>query len=167
MSKNFRGVGEETPPIFEMSKLLVSLDIATNMGVIYHQRDSGVYYATTYKGSPVEQLEMLLDVLGDDVKGVSVFYEELNTFRNANTTRNILHRVGYLKNSLLADGAEFQPVNAVQARKFLGFKDKEAVGKYFSAFGLNQDEADAMVVLLFAKAQSLDLLEGEKIVCLR
>lgn len=148
--------------------LFVGLDIAEKMGVVYNRLNSGIYYCTTYKGAPVEQFEMLRDVLGDELESVVVFYEELNTFVNANTTRSLLHRAGYLKNSFLKFGVKkVEPVNALAARKFLGFKDKKSVGEYFSKWKLNQDEADAMAILLFAKAEPLELLREESVKCLR
>ena len=155
-------------PLFFMKKLIVALDIAEKMGVVYHWVDSGVYNCTTYTGTPIRQMEMLEDVLGEDVKGAVVVYEQLNTFVNANTTRSLLQRAGFLKNSLLrlgAGGAE--PVNAIAARKFLGLKDKKAVGEFFGRWKLNQDEADAMAILLFAQAIPKELLTEESIKCLR
>lgn len=161
--------GEGTPPFHFMNKkMLVGLDVAEKMGVVYSVYGSGRYFTTVYRGSPVEQLQMLEDVLGEDVKGACIFYEELNTFVNANTTRSLLHRVGYLKNSLLKLGAErVEPVNAISARKFLGLPTKTEVGDFFKPWGLTQDEADAMAVLLFAKAEPKELLTEESITCLR
>lgn len=150
-----------------MGKILVGLDIAGSMGVVYNNFGSGVYNATTYVGTPIEQLQMLEDVLGD-LTNVIVFFEQLNTFVNANTTRSLLHRVGYIKNGLIKLGVQkIEPVNAMAARKFLGFKNKKQVGAYFKDWGLNQDEADAMAVLLYAKAEPLELLTEDSIKCLR
>lgn len=148
--------------------LMIGLDIAEKMGVVYYRQNSSVYYCTTYKGTPIQQMQMLEDVAGEDIKNAIVFYEELNTFVNANTTRSLLQRAGYLKNSLLKLGAlTVDPVNAIAARKFLGCKDKKAVGDAFKKWGINQDEADAMAILLFATATPLELLSEESIICLR
>lgn len=148
-------------------KLLIGLDIAEKMGVVYHYHGSNTYNCTTYKGTPIEQMQMLEDVVGEDISGSIVFYEQLNTFVNANTTRSLLHRAGYLKNSLLRLGAsKVEAVNAIAARKFLGCKDKKSVGVLFSEWGLNQDEADAMAIMLFATAMPLELLDKESIKCL-
>ena len=59
-------------PLFSMT-LFVGLDIAEKMGVVYNRLNSGIYYCTTYKGAPVEQFEMLRDVLGDELESVVVF----------------------------------------------------------------------------------------------
>lgn len=148
--------------------LMIGLDIAEKMGVVYHRYNSGIYHCTTYQGTPIEQLEMLEDVAGEDVEGAVIFYEQLNTFVNANTTRSLLQRAGYLKNSLIKLGAlKVEPVNAIAARKFLGCKDKKAVGDVFKKWNLNQDEADAMAIFLFATATPLEILNEESIICLR
>lgn len=137
-----------------MSELIVALDVATNMGVVYKKGKQ--FFCTTYTGSPIEQLEMLQDVLGEDLAGVTVYMEQENTFRNANTTRSILHRVGYLKNSLERMGAEIKMVNAMSARKFLGVKGKENVKQLFSDFNLSGDESDALAVLMFGENITLN-----------
>lgn len=138
------------------------------MGVVYYHYNSGIYHCTTYQGTPIEQLEMLKDFAGEDVEGAVIFYEQLNTFVNANTTRSLLERVGYLKNSLIKLGAlKVEPINAIAARNFLGCKDKKAVGDAFKKWNLNQDEADAMAIFLFATATPLELLSEESIICLR
>lgn len=110
---------------------------------------------------------MLLDVLGDDVKSAKVIIEQENSFRNANTTRNILHRVGYIKNSLEKLGAVTHMANAMAARKFLGAKNKADVTAMFKPFGLTADEADAMAILCHQQAISFELLTPEQFVLLR
>ncbi len=147
---------------------IIALDIAEKMGVVYRTYGRDEFYATTYTGSPVAQMQMLEDVLGEEIQGAIVFYEELNTFVNAGTTRSLLHRAGYLKNSLLRLGAtSVEPVNAMSARKFLGFKNKKEVAEWFEKFNINGDEADAMVVMLYALATPIELLTEESIICLR
>lgn len=147
---------------------IISLDIAEKMGVVYKTYGRDEFYVTTYKGSPVAQMQMLEDVLGEEIQGAVVYYEELNTFVNAGTTRSLLHRAGYLKNSLLRLGAKsVEPINAMSARKFLGFKNKKEVADWFKKFNINGDEADAMVVMLYALATPLELLTEESVICLR
>ena len=134
----------------------IGLDIATSMGVCFYNGTN--FVCTTYTGTPIEQLETLQDVVGEDLKGAKIYIEQENTFRNANTTRSILHRVGYLKNSLEKIGAEIVMVNAMSARKHLGAKCKADVSGLFSKFGLNSDESDALAVLMFGEQLPLDVL---------
>ena len=127
----------------------IGLDIATKTGVAV-QVAPGKYFATVYQGTPQEQLDMLVDVLGEDVVGGSTFYvEQLNTFVNANTTRSLLLRSGYLCGTLKKLGGEIEFVNAVSVRKHLGAKKKEDVQRMFVTFNLTSDEADALACLLF------------------
>lgn len=141
--------GEETPPSLYPGRMVVALDVATSMGVCYFKIQDNKFYCTTYKGTPVEQLRMLLDVLGDDVHKCLVIIEQLNDFMNANTTRSLLERIGYIKNSLLRVDAEIKMVNAMSVRKYLGVKGKEGVKELFSKYGLDSDQSDALAVMLY------------------
>lgn len=146
--------------------MLVALDVATNMGVVYKSFPGGKYYCTTYKGTPIEQVEMLLDVLGDDLSNCSVFIEQMNDFINANTVRSLLKRVGYIENSLIKRGATVQYYNAMSARKYIGAKKKADVQKIFSEYGLDADQADAMAIMCFAMDDNPLLINKEDVVCL-
>lgn len=136
----------------------IGLDIATKTGMAVLVGE-GKFFVTVYQGSPQEQLEMLLDVLGEDEIGKCKFFvEQLNTFINANTTRSLLLRSGYLCGTLERLGGEVEFVNAMTVRKHLGAKKKEDVQKLFSDFKLTSDEADALACLLFGlglKAQDV------------
>jgi len=127
----------------------VALDVATSMGVCYFRIQDNKFYCTTYKGTPIEQLRTLFDVLGDDVNECLVIIEQLNDFMNANTTRSLLERIGYIKNSLLRVGAEIKMVNAMSVRKYLGVKGKEGVRELFSEYNLDSDQSDALAVMLY------------------
>lgn len=164
MSKNTsKGTGEETPPtILSPDRMVVALDVATSLGVVY-KHPNGKFYCTTYKGTPVQQLEMLLDVLGDDVTTCLVIIEQLNDFMNANTTRSLLERIGYLKNSLLKVGADIKMVNAMSVRKYLGVKGKEGVKELFSKYGLDSDQSDALAVMLYGLELSPDVLTEDNV----
>jgi hypothetical protein len=146
-------------------KQIVALDIAKTMGVCFHKHPDGNFYCTAYSGTPQEQLEMLLDVLGDDVKNTLFFIEELNSFVNAKTTRSLLHRVGFIKLTLEKLGAKVEMVNAMAARKFLGAKNKKDVGNIFQALDfpkMTDDEADALAIMLFALDINPLLIKGGK-----
>lgn len=145
--------------------MLVALDVATNMGVVY-KNVGGKFYCTTYKGTPIEQVEMLLDVLGDDLSNCTVFIEELNDFINARTVRSLLKRVGYIENSLVRRGAEVKYFNAMSARKYVGAKKKADVHDMFSKYGLDPDQSDAMAIMCFATDENPTLIQEEDVVCL-
>ena len=151
--------GEETPPTLYPGRMIVALDVATSMGVCYFRIQDNKFYCTTYKGTPIEQLRTLLDVLGDDVYNCLVIIEQLNDFMNANTTRSLLERIGYIKNSLLRVGAEIKMVNAMSVRKYLGVKGKEGVKELFSKYGLDSDQSDALAVMLYGLEISQTALE--------
>lgn len=151
--------GEETPPALYPGRMIVALDVATSMGVCYFRIQDSKFYCTTYKGTPIEQLRTLFDVLGDDVNECLVIIEQLNDFMNANTTRSLLERIGYIKNSLLRVGAEIKMVNAMSVRKYLGVKGKEGVKELFSKYGLDSDQSDALAVMLYGLEISPTALE--------
>lgn len=142
--------------------MIVGLDIATSTGVVYY--NGKVFSCTTYKGTPDYQLQMILDVLGDEVNGSIIYIEQMNKFLNADTTRSLLHRVGYIKLTLEKLGASVKMVNAMSVRKFIGAKNKEEVKAMFAPFGLNSDEADALALVLFGEQIKPGNLEVQ---CLR
>lgn len=147
-------------------KKIVALDIAKRMGVIFYNHPDGVMFCTTYEGAPDEQLQMLLDVLGDEVSDCLFLIEELNTFVNAKTTRSLLHRVGYIKLTLEKLGAEVKMLNAMSVRKYIGAKNKADVRKVFYSLGLpemSEDEADALAILCFGMDINPSLIMGEKV----
>ncbi len=124
--------------------MLLGLDLAQKCGVAY-VGTGGIIYTSTYIGTPVEQLEWILDVLGDDVKRSVIVIEELNFFRNAKTVRALAGRSGYIEHSLKRAGASVNFISAVAARKYCGVKEKVETAKLF---GVPQDEADAVAVLV-------------------
>lgn len=141
--------------------MIVGLDIATSTGVCYYNGKS--FACTTYVGSAVHQLNMLLDVLGN-VRGSTFYIEQMNSFVNADTTRSLLHRVGYIKLSLEREGAIIKMVNAMSVRKFLGVKGKAGVQELFKEHNLNGDECDALALVLFGEQIKPENLEVQ---CLR
>lgn len=149
-----------------MSRLIVALDIATKMGVVYKTYPGGKFYCTTYEGTPIEQTEMLFDVLGDDLSNCTVFIEQLNDFINANTVRSLLKRAGYIENSLIKRGAKVEFVNAMSARKYVGAKKKADVHAMFSKYGLDPDQSDALAIMCFAMDDNPLLINKEDVVCL-
>jgi hypothetical protein len=122
----------------------IGLDIATKMGVAYYNGKNIV--TTVYVGDKHQQVELLMDVLGD-VRGMTFFVEKLNCFVNADTTRSLLLRTGYITGVLEKMGANVEYVIATQARKFQGVSGKAEAKGLFP--GLTSDEADAVVVLLY------------------
>lgn len=106
---------------------------------------------------------MLFGFLGD-MTGSTFYVEKLNHFVNANTTRSLLLRTGYLVYCLEEDWlGTIEYVIATQARKFQGVKTKKEAQDLFP--GLSGDEADAVIVLLFGlkkKANEFTVISKEK-----
>ncbi len=124
--------------------MLLGLDLAQKCGVAYVGA-SGTIYTSTYTGTPIQQLEIVLDVIGGDIKRSVVVIEELNYFRNAKTVRSLAGRIGYIEHSLRRAGASVNFISATAARKYCGVKEKIEVAHLF---GVPQDEADAVAVLV-------------------
>lgn len=123
----------------------IALDVATKMGVAFLKGSEIV--TTVYQGTAQEQMESLLDTLGDDLQGMVFYVEKLNSFVNANTTRALLLRTGYIAGTIEKRGGKVEFVIATQARKAQGVKTKLEAQALFP--GLTPDEADAVVVLLY------------------
>jgi len=134
--------------------MFIGLDVAKRCGVAVLKRE-GEYFTTVYTGTAQEQLDMLLDVLGrNEVRGSTFYVEKLNTFVNADTTRSLLLRAGYLTGTLERMGGKIEFVNAMTVRKWLGAKDKAAVKARFAAWHLTDDEADALACLMYGLQNS-------------
>lgn len=122
----------------------IGLDIAKKMGVAILAGEE--VHTWVIEGSPQKQLTELVCIAGD-LTGSMIYVEKLNSFVNANTTRSLLMRTGYLVNSLELWLCDIEYVIATQARKFQGVKAKTEAQALFP--GLSPDEADAVVVLLY------------------
>lgn len=123
----------------------IGLDVAKKLGVAYLVAPNQIL-TTVYEGSQLEQVSWLLDVLGT-FSGHEFFVEKLNSFVNANTTRSLLLRTGYIQGKILEAGGTVTYVSAPQARKLQGVKDKKGMNALMP--NLTNDEADAVAVLLF------------------
>lgn len=123
----------------------IGLDVAKKLGVAYLVAPNQIL-TTVYEGSQLEQVSWLLDVLGS-FKGHEFFVEKLNSFVNANTTRSLLLRTGYIQGKILEAGGTVTYVSAPSARKLQGVKDKKGMNALVP--NLTNDEADAVAVLLF------------------
>jgi Holliday junction resolvasome RuvABC endonuclease subunit len=105
------------------------------------------------QGSPIEQGIVAF------AKGINPSYattyvlERLHTFRNANTTRSLLERYGYLKYLLQSGGYRVEEVSPRMARKHLGLVEKEEVYEYFkklyTGLRLTSHMTDALAVALY------------------
>lgn len=123
----------------------IGLDIAKRMGAAVLCGNE--IHTRVFCGTPGQQLRGLEFAFGD-LTGSMFYVEKLNSFVNANTTRALLLRTGYLTNSLMEMWlANIEFVIATQARKFQGVKTKKETQGLFP--GLSSDEADAVVVLLY------------------
>lgn len=130
----------------------IALDLAKSAGIAWiTDDDPNTIHVRTVVGDPVYQLYSVLDIAGNHEK--TVVYEMLTSFRNAQTTRSLAERIGYIYWRLveLSESAEDdpKPMRVMSIRKKLGFKSKAAVKAYFSKMckGITDDEADAAALL--------------------
>lgn len=123
----------------------IGLDIAKRMGVAVLAGPSRID-TIAFSGTAQEQYNFLYGFLGD-MTGSMFYVEKLNHFVNANTTRSLLLRTGYIVGSLENWLCDVEYVIATQARKYQGVKTKLEAQALFP--GISQDEADAVVVLLY------------------
>lgn len=127
----------------------IALDVAKSCGVAILY-SSGVVRVTTVVGSPQQQLDRLVEIIGDNNE-FSLVIETLTYFRNAKTIRSLLERSGFLKYSLMNSYLikKIEQVSATDARKALRVKSKGEALKFFRKYlpKINNDESDALALL--------------------
>ncbi len=123
----------------------IGLDIAKRMGVAVLAGNNRID-TVAFSGSPQEQYDFLFHFLGD-ITGSMFYVEKLNHFVNANTTRSLLLRTGYIVGSLENWLCDVEYIIATQARKYQGVKTKQEAQALFP--NVSGDEADAVIVLLY------------------
>lgn len=108
-------------------KIYVGLDTAKNMGVAFYRPDNHCVMTLELKGNPLQQLSSLKALIAnhEKIETELVFvFERLHNFLNANTTRDLLTRYGFLYYSLLQAGATVCEVSPRPARSALGMVSK-------------------------------------------
>jgi hypothetical protein len=129
------------------------------------------------KGTPIKQAEYIVThLVAEPVLNIEpVFCLEMpHHFQNANTTRSLLERYGYIKNVLLGAGFKVREPNLNSARAWLGVKDKQAVLMHYIPYFaggaiLTSDHADALLMAQFQaskdgiepKWEELKIYQGE------
>lgn len=136
----------------------IGLDVAETMGVAIVDDQSDTHVVTSYKATPIRQLEYIIGGLlrqfnSDDEPYFVI--ERMHHQRNMRTVQSLAQRIGYLKYSLLAFGFACIEVGTSEARSLLGAKNKVDTLDYFVpfywGFNLTSDHTDALAVALWAK----------------
>ena len=123
----------------------IGLDIAKRMGVAVMAGPNRID-TIAFSGTAQEQYSFLYSFLGD-MTDYFFYVEKLNHFVNANTTRSLLLRTGYIVGSLQNWPCYVDYIIATQARKYQGVKTKQEAQALFP--NVSGDEADAVIVLLY------------------
>lgn len=130
---------------------MIALDIAKKCGIAYYH--NGTLRVDTVIGSPFLQASRALSLVDRGVEPI-VGIEKLHRFRNANTTRSILKRVGGIELLLSLYDVEIKYLHHGTARKYIGAKSKEDCQRIMSelaGFRMTTDEADAAVMIMLHK----------------
>jgi len=125
--------------------VIIAIDYATSMGVAWTFDEKKVYVSSVV-GSQFEHLEFVKRIIGRK-KAIRLVVEQLNFFRNAKTVRTLLLKTGFVAFSISKD-VEFVPTSA--PRKWLGCKGKQEVFDLLKPYCKNNDESDALALLLFS-----------------
>lgn len=132
------------------------LDIAKTTGLAVWYPEKHFALVTHVKGTPIVQLKCILaaipkELFGEVLEPVFVL-EKIFHFRNANTTRSLLERYGYMKHSLLDRAARVEEAHPLAARRLLKARSKGQVLRMLQAYSgecMTQDGADALAVAIF------------------
>lgn len=114
--------------------MIVGLDIATSSGIALY--DGEKICVTTFKGTPVELVDYIESIIPQNS---TVIIERHVHFLNANTTRSLLERLGYVKYSLIKNGHAVSDL-------FPGKGRKQLIEAYKSV-GYTKDELDAIILI--------------------
>lgn len=125
--------------------MIIAIDYATSMGVAW-TFDERTVFVSSVVGSQFEHLEFVKRIIGRK-KAIRLVVEQLNFFRNAKTVRTLLLKTGFVAFSISKD-VEFVPTSA--PRKWLGCKGKQEVFDLLKQYCKNNDESDALALLLFS-----------------
>ena len=138
----------------------IALDVSTTstgIAIAKHNRiEVGTISAAgEYWMRAKQTVEGVLDVITSEMKEahgkVDIYYEEVNVFINARTTRmlaGVLMPILYITHIRM--GNTITPIQVIKARKALlktpPYK-KDRVFDYFKSFVENNDESDALAIL--------------------
>lgn len=123
--------------------MIIAIDYATNMGIAWTFNQEKIYVSSV-SGNQFEHLAFIKRIKGR--RATRLVVEQLNFFRNAKTVRTLLLKTGFVAFSI-STSPEFVNTNA--PRKFLGCKNKQEVFELLKPYCKNNDESDALALLLY------------------
>lgn len=140
-----------------MPKHYIGLDLATLAGVaiLYPGNFAAV---TVMKGNPIQQFMHVGSIVnGLKVPELSIVLEMPVDFLNANTTRSLLERYGFIKWNLIGSGFTPLEVRPKEARRVVGAKDKRSLfiklKDNFKGHIFDSNMSDALALCIYAAAQ--------------
>lgn len=144
----------------------IGVDTAEVAGFAYYFPFSNEATVFEYKGTPLEQWELLIQMI-ERVSVPSVSFEELHNFNYPRAVRPLFERYGFLKWSAL--GLKFYSVKEVHpmsARSLLKCKTKAAVLEKMREFTetpekLTNNHTDALAVAIYTAYKQGHFQDGE------
>ena len=138
--------------------MIIAIDYATSMGVAW-TFDERTVYVSSVVGSQFEHLDFLKRIIGRK-RAIKLVVEQLNIFRNAKTVRTLLLKTGFIAFSISKD-VEFVPTST--PRKWLGCKSKQEVFDLLKTYCKNNDESDALALLLYTIKKKENEVQIERV----
>lgn len=139
-----------------MQLVYIGIDPATVCGVAIYYPEQNMARVMEVKGTPVEQLSTILEYLFKDIgeeKLLIFSMEKLHNFRNANTTRSLLERYGYLRHTLDSLGFPVRETSPASVRAHLQVKTKTELFDYLGSFyrgkHLTNNHTDALAIAIY------------------
>ena len=128
------------------------------MGVAW-TLDEKTIYVSSVVGNQFEHLDFLKRIIGRK-RAIRLVVEQLNFFRNAKTVRTLLLKTGFIAFSISKD-VQFVPTSA--PRKWLGCKGKQEVFDLLKQYCKNNDESDALALLLYTIKKKENEVQIERV----
>ena len=138
--------------------MIIAIDYATSMGVAW-TFDENTIYVSSVVGNQFEHLDFLKRIIGRK-RAIRLVVEQLNIFRNAKTVRTLLLKTGFIAFSISKD-VEFVPTST--PRKWLGCKSKQEVFDLLKTHCKNNDESDALALLLYTIKKKENEVQIERV----
>lgn len=139
----------------------VGLDIATITGIALWHPFTHKAEVVQVKGDPMETFGFIVKVIMPLVVELqpTICMEQPHHFQNANTTRSLLERYGFIKYSLMCNykGLRIEEPNLNSVRASLGAKKKEDVlqimSTFYSGSYLTDNHTDALAACIYQSKQ--------------
>lgn len=147
--------------------IYVGLDTATTTGLAVWFPTLQKALVSQCKGTPLKQLKHIQGYVFFPTPEVVIAMESIHNFRNANVTRSLLERYGFLKYSLLAEGFRVEEIPPKMARRSLGVNSKREAYEYLSTFctgKLTDNHTDALAIALYQALAEGHLMDPSKFV---